>query len=526
MLLIVVKKYLCLFLDILQHLLIQETSITIELSIAPKCIIFERLPLLSIVLLFILTRSLAQFTSDILTPEVGAIFREARLAKGLSVDDVAAKLRMNLHYIERIEAGDVRSLPPEPYRKAFIKEYARFVGIKLDAFHISDEARPDSFRTSVSNIPGVAKKVGKEVASIAEEVAQTTVKTTETVVKKAGEGVMDAVDELRSKDLWAEADDVRRERLGISNRNDKERELTIRRRDNETAKPEPAKPDELPKIITPLEISATPISKRTESRIPTQRINLDRQVREEAQQMPLPEQDFDADGHSGMSRSTKIIVALLIVIAGIIIFSVVSKRSKLPEQPVVTEPTQTKPQAPIKKEVPKVVDTNKVVPIVPNDSTLLFTLTAKDSVWVSVTPDVGTGFRGKMKAGETKQFTAKEKYIIYLGNQKSVSMTLNGRPLTGLPTVAGSNMVVRNVLLTKDKAVIAPSDQTPTVVKQQAIKKDTAHKKPVPKPVKKQLPVKKTVKPTPKPQTPLVKKPTPGVKKTIPTTPPVLPSPN
>ncbi len=242
--------------------------------------------------------------------------------------------------------------------------------------------------------------------------------------------------------------------------------------------------------------------------------------------MPLPEQDYDDENHSGMSRSTKIIVALLIVIAGIIVFSVVSKRSKLPEQPVVTEPVQTKPQAPIKKEAPKVVDSNKVVPIAPNDSTLLFTLTAKDSVWVSVTPDVGTGFRGKMKAGETKQFSAKEKYIIYLGNQKSVSMTLNGRALSGLPTIEGSNMVVRNVLLTKDKAVIAPSDQTPTVVKQQAIKKDTAHKKLKPKPIKKSIPVKKMVKPTPKPQTPLVKKPTQGVKKIIPTTPPVLPSPN
>ncbi len=469
---------------------------------------------------------MAQFTSDILTPEVGAIFREARLAKGLSVDDVAAKLRMNLHYIERIEAGDVRSLPPEPYRKAFIKEYARFVGIKLDAFHISDEARPDTFRTTVSNIPGVAKKVGKEVASLAEEVAQTTVKTTETVVKKAGEGVMDAVDELRSKDLWAEADDVRRERLGISNRNDKERELTIRRRDSEAIKQKSASLAEPPKIIAPLETPAVPISIRTESRTPTQRIDLDRAIREEAQQMPLPERDFDDAGHSGMSRSTKIIVALLVVIAGIIVFSVVSKRSKLPEQPVVAEQTQTKPTAPIKKEVPKVADTNKVVAVAANDSTLLFTLTAKDSVWVSVSPDVGGGYRGKMKAGDTKQFTAKEKYIVYLGNQKSVSMTLNGRALSGLPTVAGSNLVVRNVLLTKDKAIIAPSDQTPTVVKQQAIKKETAHKKPDPIPVKKQLPIKKTVKPTPKPHTPSAKKTTPGIKKTIPTTPPVLPSPN
>ncbi len=475
---------------------------------------------------FILTRSLAQFTSDILTPEVGAIFREARLAKGLSVDDVAAKLRMNLHYIERIEAGDARSLPPEPYRKAFIKEYARFVGIKLDALHISDEVKPDGFRASVSNIPGVAKKVGKEVVSIAEEVAQSTVKTTETVVKKAGEGVMDAVDELRSKDLWAEADEVRRERLGITDRNDKERELTVRRREIDVKKNESPKLDVLPTIIPPLETSAVPLSKRTESRIPTQRIDLDRAVREEAQQMPLPEQDYDERSHSGMSRSTKIIVALLVIIAGIIVFSLVSKRSKLPVEAVVTEPIQTKPSVPIKKEVPKVVDTNKAVSIAPNDSTLLFSLTAKDSVWISVTPDVGTGFRGKMKAGETKQFRAKEKYIIYLGNQKSVSMTLNGRALSGLPTVAGSNMVVRNVLLTKDKAVIAPSDQTPTIVKQQAINKGTAHKKAVPTPVKKQIPIKKTIKPTPKAKTPVVKEPTAGVKKTIPITPPLLPSPN
>src|SRR6516164_3643567 len=100
---------------------------------------------------------LAQFTSDMLTMETGARLREARIKRGLSVQDVAARLRIAPHYIDRMDEGDVRSLPPEPYRKSFIKEYARFVGIKLEQFYSPVEERPEGLKAAVSAVDEVAK---------------------------------------------------------------------------------------------------------------------------------------------------------------------------------------------------------------------------------------------------------------------------------------------------------------------------------------------------------------------------------
>ncbi|MBS1904677.1 MAG: helix-turn-helix domain-containing protein [Bacteroidetes bacterium] len=482
---------------------------------------------------------MAQFTSDNLTPEVGARLREARIAKGLSEADAAARLRTTPHYIERMDAGDVRSLPPEPYRKSFIKEYARLVGLKLDVLLSGEPAsEPRSeggILGAVSAVPEVAKKVTKEAASLATEVTKTTVKTTETVVKKAGEGMKEAVQELRGKELWEEAEQVRRERLGI-----KEAEETpeLRMRPQRSAQAPPSTPP--PPAQTSQEtlgestVRRTPISER---RQPTQRLDLDKEVRREAESYEPPESE-EYELHTGPSRSTKVIVGLLIVIAAVVAYSVISKRAKnTPPEPVVTEAPKVETKQPPAKPAPtaeKKKDTTAAAAVPPPvDSSLKFTLTAKEDVWVSVTPDVGNGFRGTMKAGETKQFSAKEKYILYLGNQKSVGMTLNGKPLSGLPTVPGSNMVVRNVLLTRDKAVPASPDQNPTEIKKQALKSVTPPPTAKPKPQVKQA---EANHPHPAAKKPEVRKPAPKkpaprkanqpIRKQIPTTPPVLPQAN
>ncbi|HYM21109.1 MAG TPA: RodZ domain-containing protein [Candidatus Kapabacteria bacterium] len=473
---------------------------------------------------------MAQFTSDMLTPEIGAHLREARISRGLSVHDVAARLRVAPHYIDRMEEGDVRSLPPEPYRKSFIKEYARFVGVKIEQFYIPVEDRPEGLKAAVSAVDEVAKKA----ASFTKEAAQTTYKTTESVFKKTGEGVKDAVEGIRAKELWAEAAEVRRERLGI--------------------KPSPAEPPSpqiRPKEIAPQAkpIVAPPtaerpaedvldydvLSRRNERRQPTQRINLDKEVRKEAESYEPEIKDYEPP--SGVSRSTKVVVGLLIVIAAVLGYSMITKKSKTPPAPVVAE--EAAPQTKISK---KAAANQQVKPAENNAAEntsaaaaaapLTFTVTATDSVWLSVTPDIGGGFRGKLNKGEVKSFTAKEKYIIYIGNQHALKMLLDGKPIDALPTVAGSNMVVRNVLLTKDKAVIAPSENTATEIKKQVIQNS--------EPVKKSAPINEVVpkhhsKPPPSPpphealsrEKPQDKKLTqnPPIKKRIPTTPPLLPQP-
>ena len=60
-------------------------------------------------------------------------------------------------------------------------------------------------------------------------------------MKKVEEGVKDAVEEITARDLWEEADQVRAERLGITQRQDEEPSMSIRKK------------DELPSSRTPLE---------------------------------------------------------------------------------------------------------------------------------------------------------------------------------------------------------------------------------------------------------------------------------
>ncbi|MDP4234981.1 MAG: helix-turn-helix domain-containing protein [Bacteroidota bacterium] len=381
----------------------------------------------------------AQNIEEILTPETGNILRKAREARGLTVAEVAARLRLNPHFIENMESGDLRPLPPGPYRKAFVSEYAKFLNIKLETLlgPAGAERSEGIISSAVSAMPGVAKKV-----------TQRAVKTTGSVVKKVEEGVKDAVEEITARDLWEEADEVRKERLGITIRNEETPPLSMRRRD------EPPSFDRSTERESGIEELPPPKEIRR-----ARRLEEEQNARKEAAPVYEPD-EVEEETHAGMSRATKTIVGLLVVIAAIVGYSVLTKKSTQPANPEPKQETAVKAPEPKPKPVaPPKKDSTAVVAAL-NDS-LIFSMTAKDSVWVSVSPDVGQGFRGKLAKGEVRRFSAKEKYVLYLGNQKSVSMTLDGKPISNLPTVPGSSLVVRNVILTRGKISAAPAEPAP-----------------------------------------------------------------
>lgn len=61
--------------------------------------------------------------------DLGQQLKEARLARGLSLDDVQEVTKIRKRYLEAIEAGDYKVLPGSFYVRAFIKTYAEAVGI-------------------------------------------------------------------------------------------------------------------------------------------------------------------------------------------------------------------------------------------------------------------------------------------------------------------------------------------------------------------------------------------------------------
>ena len=82
--------------------------------------------------------------------ELGQQLREARLQKGMSLDDVQEMTKIRKRYLEAIEAGDYKVLPGSFYVRAFIKTYAEAVGLNPDELlegHHQDVPKPQPEQT-------------------------------------------------------------------------------------------------------------------------------------------------------------------------------------------------------------------------------------------------------------------------------------------------------------------------------------------------------------------------------------------
>lgn len=71
----------------------------------------------------------------------GQRLREAREAKGLSIEDIAAQTRIPTRHLSSIEEGDWTKLPAATYSVGFAKNYASAVG--LDRNEIGDQLRSE-----------------------------------------------------------------------------------------------------------------------------------------------------------------------------------------------------------------------------------------------------------------------------------------------------------------------------------------------------------------------------------------------
>ena len=62
--------------------------------------------------------------------ELGNRLKEARLVKGLSLDDLQEITKIQKRYLIGIEEGNFSSMPGKFYVRAFIKQYAEAVGLE------------------------------------------------------------------------------------------------------------------------------------------------------------------------------------------------------------------------------------------------------------------------------------------------------------------------------------------------------------------------------------------------------------
>lgn len=60
---------------------------------------------------------------------IGQTLRTAREAQGISLQDVAARTRIQAAYLEKIEQGEMEGLPAISFTRGFIRNYARMLGL-------------------------------------------------------------------------------------------------------------------------------------------------------------------------------------------------------------------------------------------------------------------------------------------------------------------------------------------------------------------------------------------------------------
>jgi cytoskeletal protein RodZ len=64
--------------------------------------------------------------------DIGAKLREARESKGMTLEDVQQRTKIQKRYLKAIEENDYSVMPGDFYTRAFIKEYAQTVGVNPD----------------------------------------------------------------------------------------------------------------------------------------------------------------------------------------------------------------------------------------------------------------------------------------------------------------------------------------------------------------------------------------------------------
>jgi len=98
--------------------------------------------------------------------KIGDIFREARLGKGLTLEQAADETNISKRFLQGIESDDFSGFPGEVYTLGFIRNYAEFIGLDASAMvelYRSDEStRQSKTEKSESIEPASSVKITKK----------------------------------------------------------------------------------------------------------------------------------------------------------------------------------------------------------------------------------------------------------------------------------------------------------------------------------------------------------------------------
>ena len=105
--------------------------------------------------------------------ELGTRLKEARTAKGYSLDDLQEMTKIQKRYLAGIEEGNYSMMPGPFYVRAFIKQYADAVGLNSDELLESykqevPSSMNEEVRQTMTSVPTRRKPIGRSTNNISE----------------------------------------------------------------------------------------------------------------------------------------------------------------------------------------------------------------------------------------------------------------------------------------------------------------------------------------------------------------------
>jgi cytoskeletal protein RodZ len=90
------------------------------------------------------------------TLDIYARIAESRKAQGLTLSKVSAALKIRSAYLKAIESGNLDAIPPGMYANAYIRSYAKFLGLEYEDPPQSDVSNLSNLKRS-DNIMNATK---------------------------------------------------------------------------------------------------------------------------------------------------------------------------------------------------------------------------------------------------------------------------------------------------------------------------------------------------------------------------------
>ncbi|MGA7195320.1 MAG: helix-turn-helix transcriptional regulator [Anaerolineales bacterium] len=98
-----------------------------------------------------------------MTESIGSTLKQRREARHLSIEQVAEQTRVRMHYLQALENDDLSAIPSMVQARGFLRIYAEFLGLNLDA--LSSAPRSNESQSITSPVAATAEPLPAPIHS-------------------------------------------------------------------------------------------------------------------------------------------------------------------------------------------------------------------------------------------------------------------------------------------------------------------------------------------------------------------------